>query len=114
MTYKKNWLSVCLWAFYACSVLVCYAKSLYDVLQAPHVTNHYIQFAIVFLSFALAAVVFIQIRKLANYVKRPVHILWEALIFVLLFAAGVFLRIYFIGSGTEHAARCSNRQHQIS
>ncbi len=104
MTYKKNWLSVCLWAFYACSVLVCYAKSLYDVLQAPHVTNHYIQFAIVFLSFALAAVVFIQIRKLANYVKRPVHVLWEALIFVLLFAAGVFLRIYFIGSGTEHAA----------
>ncbi len=104
MTYKKNWLSVCLWAFYALSVFVCYAKSLYDVLQAPHVTNHYIQFGIVFFSFALAAVVFIQIRRLANYVKRPVPVLWEALIFVLLFAAGVFLRIYFIGSGAEQAA----------
>lgn len=104
MTYKKNWGSVCLWAFYALAVFVCYAKALYDVLQAPHVTNHYIQFGIVFLSFALAVTVFIQIRRLANLLKRPVHVLWEALFFVLLFAAGLFLRIYFIGRGTEHAA----------
>lgn len=104
MTYKKNWGSVCLWAFYALVVFVCYAKALYDVLQAPHVTNHYIQFGIVFLSFALAVTVFIQIRRLANLLKRPVHVLWEALFFVLLFAAGLFLRIYFIGRGTEHAA----------
>lgn len=104
MTYKKNWGSVCLWAFYALAVFVCYAKALYDVLQAPHVTNHYIQFGIVFLSFALAVAVFIQIRRLANLLKRPVHVLWEALFFVLLFAAGLFLRIYFIGRGTEHAA----------
>lgn len=104
MTYKKNWVSVCLWAFYALAVFTGYAKALYDVLQAPHVTNHYIQFGIVFLSLALVAAVFIQIRKLANLIKRPVHVLWEALIFVLLFAAGVFLRIYFIGRGTEHAA----------
>lgn len=104
MTYKKNWGSVCLWAFYAFAVFVCYAKALYDVLQAPHVTNHYIQFGIVFLSFALVAAVFIQIRRLTKLLKRPVHVLWEALFFILLFAAGVFLRIYFIGRGTEHAA----------
>lgn len=104
MTCKKNWGSVCLWAFYAFAVFVCYAKALYDVLQAPHVTNHYIQFGIVFLSFALVAAVFIQIRRLTKLLKRPVHVLWEALFFILLFAAGVFLRIYFIGRGTEHAA----------
>ena len=104
MTYKKNWIGVCLWAFYALAVFIGYAKALYDVLQAPHVTNHYIQFGIVFLSFALVTAVFIQIRKLANLLKRPVHVLWEALLFVLLFATGVFLRIYFIGRGTEHAA----------
>lgn len=104
MTYKKNWGSVCLWAFYAFAVFVCYAKALYDVLQAPHVTNHYIQFGIVFLSFALVAAVFIQIRRLTKLLKRPVHVLWEALLFILLFATGVFLRIYFIGRGTEHAA----------
>ncbi len=104
MTYKKNWVGVCLWAFYALAVFLGYAKALYDVLQAPHVTNHYIQFGIVFLSFALVTAVFIQIRKLANLLKRPVHVLWEALFFVLLFATGVFLRIYFIGRGTEHAA----------
>ncbi|MDE6128802.1 MAG: hypothetical protein K2G16_06385, partial [Lachnospiraceae bacterium] len=104
MTYKKNWVSVCLWAFYALAVFTGYAKALYDVLQAPHVTNHYIQFGIVFFSLALVAASFIQIRKLANLLKRPVHVLWEALIFVLLFAAGIFLRIYFISRGTEHAA----------
>ena len=104
MTYKKNWVGVCLWAFYALAAFLGYAKALYDVLQAPHVTNHYIQFGIVFLSFALVTAVFIQIRKLANLLKRPVHVLWEALLFVLLFATGVFLRIYFIGRGTEHAA----------
>lgn len=104
MTYKKNWVGVCLWAFYALAVFLGYAKALYDVLQAPHVTNHYIQFGIVFLSFALVTAVFIQIRKMANLLKRPVPVLWEALLFVLLFATGVFLRIYFIGRGTEHAA----------
>lgn len=105
MTYKKNLVGVCLWAFYALAVFLGYAKALYDVLQAPHVTNHYIiQFGIVFLSFALVTAVFIQIRKMANQIKRPVPVLWEALLFVLLFATGVFLRIYFIGRGTEHAA----------
>lgn len=104
MTYKKNWVGVCLWAFYTLAVFVGYAKALYDVLQAPHVTNHYIQFGIVFLSFALVAAVFIQIRKLANLLKRPIPVHWEALFFVLLFATGVFLRIYYIGRGTEHAA----------
>lgn len=104
MTYKKNWVGVCLWAFYALAAFLGYAKALYDVLQAPHVTNHYIQFGIVFLSLALVTAVFIQIRKLANLLKRPVHVLWEALLFVLLFAMGMFLRIYFIGRGTEHAA----------
>lgn len=105
MTYKKNWVGVCLWAFYALAVFLGYAKALYDVLQAPHVTNHYIiQFGIVFLSFALVTAVFIQIRKMANLLKRPIPVLWEALLFVLLFATGVFLRIYFIGRGTEHAA----------
>lgn len=104
MTYRKNWLSVCLWAFYALAVFVGYAKVLYDALQAPYMTNHYIQFGIVFLSFAFAIAAFMQLRRLANLIKRPVHVLWEALFFVLLFAAGMFLRIYFIGSGTEHAA----------
>ncbi|MGN1147413.1 MAG: ArnT family glycosyltransferase [Lachnospiraceae bacterium] len=112
MTFKKNWFSYLLWAFFALAAVVYHIGMMYVLLGITPITDTYAQVGIVCLSFILAAGIFLLVRRLlTTYAEhhpksgqRSAGIVWEAFLAILILGAGLFLRVYFFESGGEEAA----------
>ncbi len=112
MTFRKNGISIFLWAFYAFTICMFYLWVMFEFLQNSPIKNMYLQAGIVCFGFLLMAGLFLLCRLF--YKRTAVHkemrkqtfsaILWEAFLAVLFLGTGLFLRIYFMANGGEEAA----------
>ena len=102
MTFRKNGISICLWAFYAFTICMFYLWVMFEFLQNSPIKNKYIQAGIVCLGILLMAILFLLCRLIYRRTvvhmemkTRPLSILiWEAFLAVLFLGTGLFLRIY--------------------
>lgn len=108
MTFRKNWFSCILWAFYAVCACAGFVYVMFCVLERTPLSDFAAQIGIVCLSIVLAAGIFLLCRRLVQAkqtkVSRTEGLIWEAFLAILLLGAGLMLRIYFIGNGGEEAA----------
>ncbi len=114
MNFKKNWFSYCLWALYAFSTCVFFLRAMSSLLENMPIENLYVRLAIVCIPFLLLSVLSAGLRCLVN-AKGKTAVLgekkeavnktaWEIFIALLFWGLGLFLRIYFLQSGSEEAA----------
>lgn len=108
MAFEKRMFSYIVWGLHGILACIGFAVILLKTLDATPLTNPYGQIGIVCLSFVLTACVFLLVRRIANRcggkgnsVRKAVA---EAVIAVLLVAAGVTLRVLFLDKGMEEAA----------
>lgn len=112
MTLQKSRFSYVLWAFYAFCAAVFHMEVMYELLRRTPLKDTCVQVGIVCLSFVLAAGIFVLARRIvigcqkkkAALKSGAVGITREACLAVLVFGAGLFLRVYLLGSGGEEAA----------
>lgn len=108
MAFEKRMFSYIVWGLHGILACIGFAVILLKTLDATPLTNPYGQIGIVCLSFVLTACVFLLVRRIANRcggkgnsVRKAVA---EAVVAVLLVAAGVTLRVLFLDKGMEEAA----------
>lgn len=108
MAFEKRMFSYIVWGLHGILACIGFAVILLKTLDATPLTNPYGQIGIVCLSFVLTACVFLLVRRIANRcggkgnsVRKAVA---EAVVAVLLLAAGVTLRVLFLDKGMEEAA----------
>lgn len=114
MNFKKNWFSYCLWVLYAFSACVFFLRAMSSLLENMPVENLYVRLAIVCIPFLLLSVLSAGFRYLVNAKgktavseekKEAVNKnAWEVFAVLLFLGLGLFLRIYFLESGSEEAA----------
>ena len=100
MAFEKRMFSYIVWGLHGILACIGFAVILLKTLDATPLTNPYGQIGIVCLSFVLTACVFLLVRRIANRcggkgnsVRKAVA---EAVVAVLLLAAGVTLRLSLI------------------
>ena len=108
MAFEKRMFSYIVWGLHGILACIGFAVILLKTLDATPLTNPYGQIGIVCLSFVLTACVFLLVRRIANRcggkgnsVRKAVA---EAVVAVLVLAAGVTLRVLFLDKGMEEAA----------
>lgn len=105
MTFRKNWLSILIWVPFSLVVFCLFGLALYESLpQIPFVNTIYLQIGLTALAFVLSIVFFIGIRKLSKKKLLKNTLLIEALLFAVLFGAGVFVRCFYMCNTTESFA----------
>lgn len=110
MTFKKSWYSYGLWAFYVIFAFAFQVGTVFVMTDYSPSMNEYVKIGVVCLSFAVVTGLFFLIRKLIGErwkdtteggIKRAKLV--EAVIFVMVFAAGIVLRIMFLENVGDEA-----------
>lgn len=110
MTFRKNVFSYLLWAVFTASVCIYHIAIVTLFLDQTPIEDEYAQMGVIGLTIVLAAGLFVLLRKLAKNRAQEAekqgvsHLIWEATLAVLLLGAGIFIRAYMVGEGTQEAA----------
>lgn len=111
MTFKKSWYSYGLWAFYVVFAFTFLIGAVFSMLEYVPGISEYVKIGVVCLSFALVTGLFFLIRRqiearwkdtTGNGLKREKILEGSAVLVV--FAAGILLRIFFWSNAGEEAA----------
>lgn len=110
MTFRKNLFSYLLWAVFTASVCVYHIAIVMLCLRQTPLKDEYAQMGVIGLTLALAIGVFALLRRLVKNQEQESdrhgisHMIWEAALACLLLGAGICLRAYMVGDGTQEAA----------
>lgn len=111
MTFKKSWYSYGLWAFYVVFAFAFLIGAVFSMLEYVPGISEYVKIGVACLSFALVTGLFFLIRRQIdgrwkdttdNGLKREKIL--EGIAVLIVFAAGILLRIFFWTNSGEEAA----------
>lgn len=110
MTFRKNIFSYLLWALFTASVCIYHIAIVTLFLEQTPLKDDYARMGVIGLTIILAVGVFALLRRLVKNQEQErerhgvSHLIWEAALAVLLLGAGIFMRAFMAGEGTQEAA----------
>lgn len=110
MTFRKNIISYLFWAVFTASVCIYHIAVVTLLLEQTPIEDEYAQMGVIGLTIVLGAGLFALLRRLAKNREQEAdkhgvsHLIWEAALAVLLLGAGIFMRAFMAGEGTQEAA----------
>lgn len=110
MTFRKNIFSYLLWALFSASVCIYHIAIVTLLLEQTPLEDDYARMGVIGVTIILAAGIFALLRRLVKNREEEAdrhgvsHLIWEAALAVLLIGAGIFIRAFMAGEGTQEAA----------
>lgn len=110
MTFRKNIISYLLWALFTASVCIYHIAIVTLFLEQTPLKDDYAQMGVIGMTIVLAAGVFALLRRLVKNHEQDAdkqgvsHLILEVALAILLIGAGIFVRAFMAGEGTQEAA----------
>lgn len=110
MTFRKNIFSYLLWALFSASVCIYHIAIVTLFLEQTPLRDDYARMGVIGVTIILAVGIFALLRRLVKNREQEAekqgvsHLIWEAALAVLFIGAGIFIRAFMAGEGTQEAA----------